>query len=148
MSTKALFYQSLSPLHTLPRLLETLYREGIPCLVYTPLPQQRDDVNALLWTYRAESFLPHGRCCDPFANAQPLLISHQCAPVNGATACLTLNGDSAEDLTVFQAYYYLFQAGDEASTQQSRTHWRRHQEAGHTLSLHRQDEKGWTQVMG
>ena len=146
MSTKALFYQALSPLHTLPRLLETLYREGIKCLVYTPPLHQRDEINGLLWTYRADSFLPHGRCSDPYAEAQPILVSHQCVPRNGATACLMLNGNGPENLSVFHAYYYLFQAGHEASTQGSRTHWRRHQEAGHTLSLHRQDEKGWTQV--
>jgi DNA polymerase-3 subunit chi len=143
---KALFYQSFSPLHTLPRLLETLYREGIKSLVYTPLPHQRDEINGLLWTYRADSFLPHGRCCDPYAEAQPILVSHQCIPLNKASAVLTLGGDSAEDLHPFEAYYYLFPSGDEDATRQSRTHWRRHQQAGHTLSLHRQDERGWTQV--
>jgi DNA polymerase-3 subunit chi len=146
MTSKALFYQSLSPLHTLPRLLETLYREGVRCLVYTPQTQQRDDVHALLWTYKADSFLPHGRCCDPYAEAQPILISHQCVAPNGATALLTLGGDSAEDISAFQAYYYLFGVGDEETTHKSRDHWRRHQQAGHTLSLHRQDEKGWTRV--
>ena len=146
MTSKAIFYQSLAPLHTLPRLLETLYREGIRCLVYTSLPQQRDDLNALLWTYKVDSFLPHGRCCDPYAEAQPILISNQCVPRNGATALLTLRGESPEDISTFSAYYYLFGVGDEETTHNSRDHWRRHQQAGHTLSLHRQDEKGWTHV--
>jgi hypothetical protein len=74
------------------------------------------------------------------------LISNQCIPRNGATALLTLRGDSPEDISTFSAYYYLFGVGDEETTHKSRDHWRRHQQAGHTLSLHRQDEKGWTHV--
>jgi DNA polymerase-3 subunit chi len=146
MTAKAFFYQTLSPLHALPRLLETLYREGIVCLLYTPLPAQRDDLNALLWTYRADSFLPHGRCTDPYPHQQPILLSPDPIPLNGATALLTLDGEGIEDLSAFAAYYYLFRAGDDDTTRRSRDHWRRHQQAGHTLALHRQDERGWTRV--
>jgi DNA polymerase-3 subunit chi len=66
-----------------------------------------------LWTYAREAFLPHGR---DRAETQPILLSAQPRPVNGATNLALADGVWREEALGFARTFYLFDGGrlDEA----------------------------------
>jgi DNA polymerase III subunit chi len=41
------------------KLIEKIYREGLFCYIKTETLQQADQLDKLLWTFRAGSFIPH-----------------------------------------------------------------------------------------
>ena len=49
----------------LPELLEKTLARGWKALVRTPEPQRIEHLDGWLWSYRDESFLPHGPAGEP-----------------------------------------------------------------------------------
>lgn len=55
------------------KLIETAYRNGQFCYVYTDSLQQSEQLDNLLWTYRKNSFIPH----QLYHKAKPLPLCEQ-----------------------------------------------------------------------
>ncbi len=77
MMTEVLFYhlQSMSLESVLPPLLEKSLERGWRVVVQSTSPERAEALDAHLWTYSDDSFLPHatwrvGRCAD-----QPIILS-------------------------------------------------------------------------
>jgi DNA polymerase-3 subunit chi len=61
-----------------------------------------------LWTYAADSFLPHGR---ERAETQPVLLSTEPAALNGARCIALADGVWREEALGFDKAYYFFDPG-------------------------------------
>ena len=85
--TEAVFYHLLrKPLEkALPELLEKSYERGWRVVVQAASEERVDALDAHLWTYRDDSFLPHGTAREGEAAAQPILITSGDHNPNGAT---------------------------------------------------------------
>ncbi|MEO1264581.1 MAG: DNA polymerase III subunit chi, partial [Pseudomonadota bacterium] len=60
----------------LPSLLEKSRARGWRCLVHAGSEDRAEAIDAQLWTYRDESWLPHGRETDAAtAPRQPILVT-------------------------------------------------------------------------
>ena len=72
--TEILFYhlQGMSLESVLPPLLEKSLERGWKVIVQGGLEERIEALDALLWTYRDDGFLPHGTWRDPEAAAQLL----------------------------------------------------------------------------
>ena len=107
-----------SPLErVLPSICRSLVGGGERVLVVAdePLLARLDEQ---LWTYAADSFLPHGR---EHAETQPVLLSTEPDPLNGARAIALADGRWREEALGFERVYYLF---DDAGLDEARALWR------------------------
>ena len=56
------------------RLVERIYGEGLRILIHLPDREQARHLDRLLWTFRQQSFLPHGLARDADRELTPILI--------------------------------------------------------------------------
>lgn len=113
------FYQLAgTPLErVLPLVCQGLLGKGERVLVVAGEAQlQRLDEQ--LWTYAADSFLPHGR---ERPEAQPILLSPEPVAANRAKCIALVDGVWREEALGFERAYYFF---DEAGLGDARTLWR------------------------
>jgi DNA polymerase III subunit chi len=78
-------------------------------------------LDSLLWTYAPEAFLPHGRSDGPAPDQQPVLLSSQVEPRNGATNIALADGEWREEALAFVRTFYFF---DNARFDTARGAWR------------------------
>ena len=112
--------------------------------------EDRDRIEHLdgwLWSYRPDSFLPHG-VADDAASAprQPVLLSRTGENLNGAHALFLLDGAEPGTLPDALAPYarclVLFDGRDDAALDSARTRWRDMKAAGCEVTYWRQSEGG------
>lgn len=101
----------------LPRIAERLVADGERLLVVADDAALLERIDALLWTYAADSFLPHGTA----GAGQPILLSGDCAPANAARNVALIDGRWRDEALAFDRAFHLFDAGMVAA---ARTAWR------------------------
>lgn len=62
------------------RLVERIYSEGHRILIHLPDGAQANHLDRLLWTFRQQSFLPHGLAKDADRALTPILIDEDGDP--------------------------------------------------------------------
>ncbi len=128
----------------LPDLLEKTLARGWKALVWSRDPERLARLDERLWTWRDDSFLPHGLAHEPLAERQPILLSVTLEPVNGAAALFVIDGDPG-DLARFERSVIVFDGRDEEELAQARILWTRYRGQGHETQYWRQNEtRGWT----
>ena len=104
----------------LPRICERLLGEGQRLLVVAE-EAVLGRLDEQLWTYAPESFLPHGRRGKPLADKQPILLSTDVEPLNGAENVALADGVWREEALSFARTFYLF---DNSHLDTARGAWR------------------------
>src|SRR5215475_1684083 len=91
--TEFLFYhlQAQPVERVLPVLLEKSIERGWRVVVHTPSEERVDALDAHLWTFRDDSFLPHGTFREPTAAEQPVLLTVEERNQNGAVVRFLLD---------------------------------------------------------
>ena len=110
----------------------------------TPDTAARDALNERLWTYREDSFLPHGGPGDGEPATQPIFLTETDATPNGATLRVLLVpaaaprfvADAAERVIV------LFEARAEEAMAAARAAWKTLRDAGAATSYWREGDEG------
>jgi len=82
---------------------------------------QRAAISRALWEARPEAFLANGEASAPHAERQPILLSSECDPVNGARYAVLADGLWRSEAEPFERVFLLF--GD-AGTEAARATWR------------------------
>ncbi|MGA7980798.1 MAG: DNA polymerase III subunit chi [Chromatiaceae bacterium] len=62
------------------RLVERIYGEGRRVFIHVASKEEARHLDKLLWTYRQQSFLPHGLMGDTDNGLTPILIGHEGGP--------------------------------------------------------------------
>jgi DNA polymerase-3 subunit chi len=62
------------------RLVERIYQTGLRSYILVAAAHEAQHLDRLLWTYREESFIPHGIKGQTDAEATPVLIGHDADP--------------------------------------------------------------------
>ena len=128
----------------LPELLDKTLQKGWKALVRTTDPNRLEHLDGWLWSYRDDSFLPHGLASEPMADRQPILLTDKADNTNGAQAVFLIDGADAGALDGVQRCILLFDGRDEAATAEARGRWKVFKTAGHPVSYWRQGaERGW-----
>ena len=126
----------------LPVLLEKTLARGWRALVRCGGAERMEHLDGWLWTYRDDSFLPHGTADGANAAHQPVLLSEAADNANGAQALFLIDGADVSDLAAFERCVILFDGRDEAATATARARWRDVKSAGNPASYWRQTEEG------
>ena len=135
------YHLTASPLEkVLPSIAEKVLAGGERLLVVADQPHLAR-LDEQLWTYAPTAFLPHGR---DRKEAQPVLLSGDLVPANGATNVALADGAWREGALAFARTFYFF---DAAHLDEARGAWRglkARPEA--TTRYWKQDERGkWVQ---
>lgn len=142
--TEVLFYHlTESKLEdALPALLEKSVERGWKVAVQTSSDVRRDFLDAHLWTFREDSFLPHGTDASPMPEAQPVLLT--AAPENGNDATVRFLVDGAEPPPVadYERIVFMFDGYDAVQLENARAQWKKLKGEGHALTYWQQSEEG------
>jgi DNA polymerase-3 subunit chi len=126
----------------LPRLLTRAHQSGARVLVLSASMDRVRALNSLLWTYDANSWLPHGCRDDGFPEHQPIWLSDREERPNGATLAILTEGMTVADPAQWDRVLDLFDGHDETAVAAARERWKTARDAGHTLYYWQQTERG------
>lgn len=132
----------------LPGLLQKVLERGSRALVVVPDEEAAASLDAQLWTFRDESFLPHGRDSQPNAPRQPVLISTETRNVNRADMLFCLGGADPGNPDEWSRVILLFEDGDAKAKQGARTLWSAMKKSGNAVSYWKQTDQGRWEKQG
>jgi len=124
--TEMLFYhlQGQKLEGVLPGMLEKSLERGWKVIVQGASEERIEALDAHLWTYRDDGFLPHGTWREPNAAAQPVLLTLTDNNPNGATVRFLIDGAPVPaDAVSYQRIVLLFDGEDEDAVVAARSHW-------------------------
>ncbi len=124
-------------------LLQRTLQRGWRAVVRSPDPQRLGQLDEALWTFRDDSFLPHGRDDEPMPERQPILLSSGEARLNDANALFLIDGAELGSLAGYERRLYLFDGQDEAQLSLARNRWREAKGTGAVVSYWKQTDRGW-----
>ena len=148
--TEMLFYHlQRQPLdRVLPSLLEKSVARGWRVVVQTPSEERVEALNSHLWTFRDESFLPHGTWRDPEAAEQPVLLTiHDHNPNRAMVRFLIDNAPVPADADAYQRIVVLFDGEDAEAVAAARARWSAGKAQGFAVTYWQTDQDGrWQQM--
>lgn len=126
----------------LPPLLEKCLARGWRALVRGGDEERLDALDAVLWTFRDDSFLPHGRDSAANAERQPVLLTRGPGNPNAAKALFLIDGAEPSDIAGFERACLMFDGRDEAALVLARSRWKEAKESGVAASYWRESATG------
>jgi DNA polymerase-3 subunit chi len=143
--TEVLFYHLIrKPLErALPELLEKSYERGWRVVVQAASDERVDALDAHLWTYRDDNFLPHGTTRENDPALQPILLTTADHNPNGATVRFLIDGaPMPADADRYERVVLLFDGEDEDAVAAARAHWSEAKTQGFAVTYWQPDEHG------
>jgi DNA polymerase-3 subunit chi len=143
--TEILFYHlQRQPLeHVLPTLLQKSLERGWRVVVQASSEERVEALDAHLWTYRDDSFLPHGTGREGEAREQPILITVDDHNPNGAAVRFLVDGAPVPaDADSYQRIVLLFDGDDPDAVAAARERWNEAKQKGFDATYWQPDEHG------
>jgi DNA polymerase IIIc chi subunit len=143
--TELLFYhlQSQTIERVLPPLLEKSLARGWRVVVQCASDERVEAIDAHLWTYRDDAFLPHGTDREAAAADQPILITVHDHNPNGAAVRFLVDGAPLPaDATGYDRLVLIFNGEDDEALKVAREHWKAAKAAGLVVTYWQADEDG------
>ncbi|MCI5077206.1 DNA polymerase III subunit chi [Oricola sp.] len=127
----------------LPVLVEKSVARGWRAAIQSRAAETRDALDAHLWSWRADSFLPHGRDGDERPADQPVFLTVSPDNPNGAQIRFLVDGAKPpDDLAEYGRVVLMFDGLNEGALSAARGHWKALRSAGHDLSYYQQNSGG------
>ena len=126
----------------LPVLLERCLERGWRTVVEVSDAAVRDALDRHLWTYRDDSFLPHGTAADGRAAEQPIYLATSAENPNAARVRVLADRAAPGEISDYERVVLMFSADDPPSVAAARRHWKPLQAAGHECTYWRQSSGG------
>ncbi len=148
MTEVAFYHLQAAPLdQVLPRLLEKTLAAGKRAVVIAGSRARAEALATVLWTYRPDSWLPHGTAEDGDADQQPVWLTEHDENPNGASFLFLTEGADSTAIAAFERCFDLFDGNDEAAVAAARARWQARKQDGHAVTYWRQSATGaWQQM--
>jgi len=143
--TELLFYHlQRQPLErVLPTLLEKSLERGWRVIVQAGSEERIEALDAHLWTFRDDAFLPHGLWREPGAGEQPILLTVNDDNPNRASVRFLLDGAAVPpDAAAYERIVLLFDGDDPDALEGARTRWQEAKDKGFSVTYWQPDEQG------
>ncbi|MBV8790761.1 MAG: DNA polymerase III subunit chi [Pseudolabrys sp.] len=143
--TEILFYHlQHQPIErVLPTLLEKSIERGWKVVVQGSSEERIEALDAHLWTYRDDGFLPHGTWREPEVAAQPVLLTPNEGNPNGASVRFLIDGAPVPaDAASYARIVLLFDGEDEEALAAARERWSEAKSAGFDATYWQMDDSG------
>ncbi len=118
------------------RLIEKAYKQGHHIYIHTDNAEKAEQVNQILWSFRADSFVPHQLTDRPNADTCPILIGHDTKPPRLMDLLINLGAEQPVFFSQFERVAE-FINDDEQLKIMGRERYRFYQQRGYELSTHK-----------
>ncbi len=144
---EVLFYQlTSSPLEaSLPEMLERSLARGWRVVLRCGSEAGLAGLDAMLWTYRDDAFLPHGTAAGGQGARQPVCLTLGDENINDANVLMLVDGARATvaEMATFERTCLIFDGRDERAVEAARADWRAVQAAALPAVYWAQEEGRW-----
>ena len=143
--TEILFYHlQRQPLEgVLPALLEKSLERGWRVVVQSASEERIEALDAHLWTYRDDSFLPHGTWREAEAAEQPMLLTVNDDNPNAASVRFLIDGAPVPpNAEAYERIVLVFDGEDEEAVAAARERWSEAKAQGFAVTYWQPDEHG------
>ena len=143
--TEVLFYhlQNMSVENVLPPLLEKSLERGWRVVVQSTSQERTEALDAHLWTYSDDSFLPHATSRASDAEDQPIILSAEETNPNGANVRFLIdNAALPTDSERYERVVLVFNGDDADALAAARGAWSDCKARGFDLTYWQADERG------
>ena len=126
----------------LPPLLEKCVERNWRVAVQMRSSELLEEIDNLLWTYREDSFLPHGTDDGDHVDQQTVLLTTSSDNLNRATVRFLIDGADNDSIGDYERVVFLFDGFDQQQVEAARAQWKVLKAAGHALTYWQQDSNG------
>jgi DNA polymerase-3 subunit chi len=143
--TEILFYQLKGQTleQVLPPLLQKSLQRGWRVVVQASSEERIDALDAHLWTFRDDAFLPHGTWRDVEAAEQPILLAADDGNPNGAAVRFLVEGAGMPgNIPAYERIVVMFDGEDPDALEAARQLWGKAKSDGFAATYWRTDENG------
>jgi DNA polymerase III subunit chi len=149
--TELLFYhlQRQTLERVLPTLIEKSLARGWRVVVQTASDERVESLDAHLWTFRDDSFLPHGTWRDPEVREQPVLLTINEDNPNGAAVRFLVEGVPVPaNADAYERIILIIDGEDPDAVAAARERWSEGRARGFEVTYWQTDEEGRWQRKG
>ncbi len=142
--TEVLFYHlERQPLdRVLPSLLEKTLERGWRAVVRCGSEQRLEALDIALWTYRDDSFLPHGTEEGGAPELQPVYLTTGEEVPNNAGVLFLVDGAETSSFNGFARIVHMFDGHDKEALSLARQQWKAAKAAGCSVTYWQQNSQG------
>ncbi len=128
------------------KLVEKVYRSGKFCYVLTDTMEQAREMDTLLWTFRAGSFVPHQLYQGALpAYSNTILIGGNQVPQDWQKVIVNLSSHFPDTHAPTESILEILD-NSEASIQAGRQRYRHYREVGLKITTHKKEAGVWLEV--
>lgn len=132
----------------LPFLISKALENGHRLVVRLKDERQVAQLNERLWTFRPDSFLPHGSAKEGQADRQPVWLTHGNDNPNKADVLIVGQGAASAFGGEITLCCEMLDGGDAEAVQAARERWKAYKEAGHSVTYWLQNDRGGWEKKG
>ena len=125
----------------LPELLEKTRQRGWRAIVKMPETRLKE-MDEFLWTFKDDSFLPHGRDDEPLSDRQPVILSAEATLSDGFDCAFLVDGETLEISDTTQRCIVMIDGRNEKRVTAARGLWKSLKETNSELSYWQQNDRG------
>jgi DNA polymerase-3 subunit chi len=142
---EVLFYHlEVRPLESvLPQLLEKTLERGWRAVVESGSRERAEALDSALWTYRDDSFLPHGLAGEESDALQPIVLTTDDTNPNGATVRFFVDRAVPQSSEGYQRLVYMFSGHDPDAVAEARLAWRALRDANDVTYWQQETDGRW-----
>jgi DNA polymerase-3 subunit chi len=143
--TEIFFYhlKGQTPERVLPALLQKSLERGWRVAVQAASDERMEALDAHLWTFRDDAFLPHATWRDAAAAEQPILLTVNDDNPNGAVVRFLVEGASMpRDAAAYERVVVLFDGDDPEALAAARACWTEAKSSGFDVAYWQADANG------
>lgn len=126
----------------LPTLVERTLERGWRAVVQAGSRERLEAIDTLLWTYRDDSFLPHGTARDGPPDAQPVFLTTEDENPNGAAVRFLVDGATIASFKGYLRLVLLFDGHDQSAVALARQQWKAARAEGCAVAYWQQNAQG------
>lgn len=129
----------------LPQLLARTLAAGQRAVVLASDPAGVDALSTTLWAHPA--WLPHGTSRDGDPDLQPIWLTTDPAPLNGAHYLFLTDSAATDRVSEYDRVFDLFDGNNASAVAAARQRWTAAKAAGHVMTYWQQTESGWRKTL-
>lgn len=126
----------------LPSLLEKTLERGWRAVVQAGNQERIEALDTTLWTWKDDSFLPHGTKADGRADEQPIFLTTNTDTPNGARVRFLVDGAELGDVEGYVRVVCLFDGRDDDAVAGARQQWKAAKAKGYSVTYWQQNSDG------
>ena len=142
--TEVLFYhlerQTLD--HILPNLVERTVDRGWRAVVQAGTADRLDAIDALLWTFKDDSFIAHGTAKDGSPADHPVYLTMSEENPNAAAVRFLVDGAILAEFSGYLRVVLIFDGHDTTAVDSARAQWKVAKAQGCTVTYWQQTDAG------